>query len=48
MKPRPKLTELEQAKAITMARDGSTHAEIAACYECREAIRIINRTISCT
>lgn len=30
MKPRPKLTELEKAKAITMARDGSTHAEIAA------------------
>lgn len=30
MKPRPKLTELQQAKAIAMARDGSTHAEIAA------------------
>ena len=30
MKARPKLTEAQQAKAIAMANDGATHAEIAA------------------
>ena len=30
MRARPKLTELQQAKAIAMANDGATHAEIAA------------------
>lgn len=30
MKARPKLTEAQQAKAIAMANEGATHAEIAA------------------
>ena len=30
MKARPKLTEAQQAKAISMASEGATHAEIAA------------------
>ena len=30
MRARPKLTEAQQAKAIAMANDGATHAEIAA------------------
>lgn len=30
MKARPKLTDAQQAKAIAMATDGATHAEIAA------------------
>lgn len=30
MKARPKLAEPQKAKAIAMARDGSTHVEIAA------------------